>query len=199
MRAVWHTDEIVECSSHPIWQTAATTFPVKYGRAVIERILPYRQPMLLLDTITHVDLHQVGLRAQRRIDPQDPVFGGHLPGHPIYPAALLLEVVVQAARCLLYFHRAGAPTVGARQLEWSEDRLVVHWACFPSTVYPGDGVIVLVKLLAAEAGAYRFAGQVLRNDDVCAAVVIEIGSGDPACTTAPDGSSIALEERGIGE
>src|SRR5215831_1537572 len=130
MRSVLHKDEILACSPQPIWQTAATTFPVKYGRAVIERILPHRQPMLLLDAITHIDLQQVALRAQRWIDPQDPIFHGHLPGRPIYPAVLLLEAVIQAAGCLGYFHRAGEPTIGALPRKWCEQQLVVHRASF---------------------------------------------------------------------
>jgi len=186
MKAVPDIEAIGAHSSNPIWQSAATTFPVTYGRAVIERILPHRHPMLLLDTITHVDLQQSGLKAQRRTDPQDPVFHGHLPGRPIYPAVLLLESVVQAAGCLVYFHHAGAPVVGARPLDWAEERLVVRQASFPSAVYPGDAVNVLVRILADREGAYFFAGQVLRNEDVCAAIVFELGACDPKYTTVPD-------------
>jgi 3-hydroxymyristoyl/3-hydroxydecanoyl-(acyl carrier protein) dehydratase len=167
------------CSSLPLWQAGATTFPVKYGRAVIERILPQRPPLLLLDTITHVDVQQGYLRAQRRTDPNDPVFRGHLPGAPIYPAVLLVEMVAQAAGCLAYFLHVGGPIVREPHQSWLEERMIIHRACFPTTVNPGDGVVVLVKLLSIEAGSGCFAGQALRNGDVCAEVMIELGGGIP--------------------
>src|SRR5262245_23613965 len=115
-------------NSHPIWQAGVTTFPVKYGRSVIERILPHRPPLLLLDSITHVDVQEGFLRAQRWTEPSDPVFMGHLPGDPIYPAMLLVEMVAQAAGCLAYFLRAGGPIISDPHRPWLEERMVVHRA-----------------------------------------------------------------------
>lgn len=167
------------CSSHPLWQAGATTFPVKYGRSMIERILPHRPPLLLLDSITHVDVQEGCLRAQRRIDQSDPIFAGHLPGDPIYPAVLLVEMVAQATGCLAYFLHTGSPIVSEPHQPWQEGRMIIHRASFPATVNPGDGIIVLVKLLAVDAGSRCFVGQALRNGDVCASVVIELGGDVP--------------------
>src|SRR5579862_1089602 len=134
MNTLLEIENLGVSAAYPLWKTGPTTFPIKYGRAIIERVLPHRPPMLLLDTLTHVDLQQGGLRAQRRIDPSDPVFAGHLPGQPTYPTVLLLEMVAQAAGCLDYFQRAGTPSVGAAKIAWHEDRLVVRRASFPALV-----------------------------------------------------------------
>jgi hypothetical protein len=74
----------------PLWDHSTTTWPVNMNRLEIKRLIPHRDPFLLVDTISAIDFDQRALEGKRRISPEDPVFAGHFPGWPIYPGMLLL-------------------------------------------------------------------------------------------------------------
>lgn len=156
----------------PLWEPGPATFPVKYGRRAIEQILPYRAAWLLLDAITRVDVGQGCLRGQRRIDPEDPVFAGHFPGHPIYPSVLQVEMLAQLACCLLYFRRAHSPALPRGAGPEQVPAMEIYHAAFPAGVRPGDSLTLLVRLLTADEETACCAGQVLRAETVCAIAVI---------------------------
>ncbi len=174
----------------PLWTPGSTTFPVKYGPAVIRNILPHRPPFLLLDTITQVDVRQGCARGQRRVDPDDPLLAGHLPGSPAYPAALLVEMVHQLGLCALHFHRAGSPAVVGPSLAQPAREFTILHASFPGEALPGDGLTVLARIAESRADAVRVAGQVWREEAICALVVIEIGPTSAAGYAVVDGSAI---------
>ncbi len=138
---------------------------VAHGRAEIERLLPHRDPMLLVDAITHVDLAGERLAARRRIDPGDPVLGGHFPGEPIYPGALLTEAMGQAALCLLCFVEDQTLEVSASTRPKSVRLTRIHHAAFLAPVRPGDEVRLLAQCLerdlTALAASQAWVGSVL--------------------------------------
>lgn len=74
---------------------------VDWGPAVVQRLIAQRPPFLFVDRITGLSLEpRPVLRAARHIPANDPLLAGHFPKAPIWPGALTLEGMTQAAGCL---------------------------------------------------------------------------------------------------
>ncbi len=103
----------------------------------IERILPHRYPFLLVDRILEQGEREiVGVK---NITVNEPYFVGHFPGHPVVPAALIIEAMAQVA--------------GVYLLSESRNRGKLAYfagidkARFRKPVVPGDQLITRVKVL----------------------------------------------------
>ncbi|PRQ09232.1 3-hydroxyacyl-ACP dehydratase FabZ family protein [Enhygromyxa salina] len=82
--------------------TRPATIVLAWGPAEIERLLPHRAPLLLVDRVDQfVPGPRPRLRAGLSVDGAEPVFRAHFPGRPIWPGAYLLEGLAQAAGLLL--------------------------------------------------------------------------------------------------
>jgi 3-hydroxyacyl-[acyl-carrier-protein] dehydratase len=82
--------------------TRPATIALAWGPAQIERLLPHREPLLLVDRVDHyVPGPRPRLRAGLSVDGSEPVLRAHFPGQPIWPGAYLLEGLAQAAGLLL--------------------------------------------------------------------------------------------------
>lgn len=68
------------------------------GRRVIERLIPQRPPLLLVDRLRWFAPGEAPrVRCARWLDPEEPVFAAHFPGAPIWPGAYTIEGLGQAA------------------------------------------------------------------------------------------------------
>lgn len=103
----------------------------------IQKILPHRYPFLLVDKILKIGEREiVGIK---NVTINEPFFAGHFPGHPIMPAALIIEAMAQVA--------------GVYLLNESENQGKLAYfagidrARFRRPVVPGDQLITKVKIL----------------------------------------------------
>lgn len=60
----------------------------------VERILPHRAPILMLDRVVEIDPGVSGT-GLRRFEPGDACFDGHFPSQPVLPGALVIEAFAQ--------------------------------------------------------------------------------------------------------
>lgn len=157
--------------SRPLAGFGPATRSLSLGPEDLHRLLPHRDPFLLLDAVDRFDPEGRHASATRRIDPGDPVFRGHFPGAPVYPGVLLLEMMGQLGLCLnALLQRESDPEAGPASL-----RLVkIHGAVFPGEVRPGDTLTLLAHVI--EPGDYTVpcVSQVVCGAEVRAAAVQEV-------------------------
>ncbi len=147
---------------------------VGLGREALERMLPHRDPFLMLDRIDLVDFEQQGLRARRRIDPKDPVFAGHFPSDPVYPGVLLIEAIGQAGIALQHLLRRGDAEIGPEDSPRALRLTKVHHASFQGAVRPGDEIELRAHAIEDSDYVSVCAGQVLLDGQVVALAIFEV-------------------------
>jgi len=74
--------------------------PLEWNIRDIMRIMPHRYPFLLVDRLIEMEdgKRVVGIK---NVTINEPFFQGHFPGHPIFPAVLILEAMAQTGGILL--------------------------------------------------------------------------------------------------
>lgn len=73
---------------------------MKWNQTEIKRILPHRDPMLLVTTVEELEPGK-SITTTFYVDPDREIFQGHFPGDPLLPGVYSVECMAQAADILL--------------------------------------------------------------------------------------------------
>jgi 3-hydroxyacyl-[acyl-carrier-protein] dehydratase len=120
----------------------------------VTSLIPHRPPFLWVDRI--LDFSEVLIITEKTIPVDLDVFTGHYPGQPIMPGVLLCEALFQTGALLM-----------AKIQETDEEpnpRTVpvlarIAGARFKRSVYPGDTMVMEVKLIETLSSACFFTGK----------------------------------------
>ncbi len=122
----------------------------------IEKIIPHREPFLLLDRVIEIDADR--LRAEFTVDSSgqlfSSIFPGHYPGNPVTPGVILCEIIFQAGAVLM----GKRIEAEAGSLTGSPVVTRIRDARFKHMVKPGDKLDIEVEFEDQVSTAYYLKG-----------------------------------------
>ena len=133
--------------------------PLQLDINAIQRIMPHRYPLLLVDRILSLTPERVvGIK---NVTINEPFFAGHFPGHPIMPAVLIVEAMAQCGGVLLL-----------NSVDRPKERLVyfmgIDNAKFRKPVRPGDQLRFELTLLRLKSRICKMEGKAYVDGDLVA-------------------------------
>lgn len=119
----------------------------------VQRILPHRYPMLLIDRVLEMESRK-RIVAIKNFTINEEFFQGHFPGHPIVPGVLLIEAMAQAGGILLL---SDDPERENKLLYF----MAIERARFRRPVTPGDQVRFEVDVLRLKTAHCKLAAKAI--------------------------------------
>jgi UDP-3-O-[3-hydroxymyristoyl] N-acetylglucosamine deacetylase/3-hydroxyacyl-[acyl-carrier-protein] dehydratase len=114
------------------------TLPPVLNITDIMKLLPHRQPFLLIDKIMEISLtHVIGVK---NVTLNEEFFNGHFPGNPVMPGVLLIEAMAQCGGVLVL------KTVPDPE-NYLTYFMKIDSVKFKQKVVPGDTVVFSLNLL----------------------------------------------------
>lgn len=135
--------------------------------ATIERLLPHRYPILLVDRVERLEGNRIW--AVKLVSSNEPILQGHFPGDPLMPGVLLVEALAQVSGI---YALVTDPSLRRRPLFLAS----IERARFRRPVRPGDRVEMEVEMTRRHPpflrfrGVARVGGQVAAEAEFMAAV-----------------------------
>lgn len=127
----------------------------------IKRMIPHREPFLLIDEVRDMRLNESAVGVKHVRD-EDPWFAGHFPGEPVMPGVLIVEAMAQTAGVLV------VDTLGR-----IDQNLLVYFMSVDNTrfrrlVKPGDVLELHVRILRGRGKVWKFQGEARVGGEVAA-------------------------------
>ncbi|MBI3127294.1 MAG: 3-hydroxyacyl-ACP dehydratase FabZ [Candidatus Tectomicrobia bacterium] len=135
------------------------------GPEDIQRLIPHRFPMLMVDRVLELDRENVAIVTQKNVSHNEPFFNGHFPGRPIMPGVLIIEAMAQTGiLCLFALEKV---RIGCDFFFGGIER-----ARFRRAVVPGDVLRIEVQLLQSRGNYWKMEGTALVEGETAADAVL---------------------------
>ena len=124
--------------------------------------LPHRYPFIFVDKVISIDLGKE-ITAIKNVTVNEPYFPGHFSYHPVMPGVLIVEALAQAAALLSFKTMDAKPTEDSVYYFAGIDNVR-----FKKPVYPGDQIILNVKIERILKGIWKYIGTASVDNEVVA-------------------------------
>lgn len=131
------------------------------GRAVIERVLPHRDPFVWLTRVISCVPGET-IEAELEVERALPLFAGHFPSHPVLPGVIIMEALAQAASFCVLVDRGAEGAVGFLT--------GIDHAKFRRQVLPGETV--------------RLKARIVKSSTRMCVAEVEASVGEAVCASA---------------
>ena len=118
----------------------------------IEKLLPHREPMLLIDKLINI-VPLKSATAIVKVKKEKFFFDGHFPGQPVMPGVLSLESMAQATAFLM-LHELDDP------LKKNMFISGVDKVRYRRLITPGDTLNINIELVSKKLTLYKFDGTI---------------------------------------
>lgn len=129
------------------------------NREEIKKIIPHRDPMLLVDEVIEITPGTY-IKTVFHVDPQREIFRGHFPGDPVLPGVYTVEIMAQTADILILSREMYS---GKTPLFLGIDKVR-----FLSKIRPGDTLEICARIACEkpEKGIVTCSAEVYNNGDM---------------------------------
>jgi 3-hydroxyacyl-[acyl-carrier-protein] dehydratase len=147
---------------------------LKHDRQTLSRIIPQRDPVLLVDELIGLDLDRGLIAGRRVVRADDPVFMGHFPDYPVYPGSYTLEMIGQLSLCLYHFLEEQTTTIAADASPAAVRATRLMGAYFLQPIRPDDNVLLIAEKTENDGYFARAVGQAIVDGKVCCVTAGEV-------------------------
>ncbi|SEA46714.1 3-hydroxyacyl-ACP dehydratase FabZ [Rubrimonas cliftonensis] len=140
---------------------SAETAPAFADRERIMRMIPHRDPFLLIDSVRDIRVGESAI-GQTLLTGSEHWVPGHFPGEAIMPGVLLIEALAQTAGVLV------VETLGMIDQGQLVYFMSIDKARFRRRVGPGDSIDFHVRVLRGRGKVWKFWGEARVGDEIAA-------------------------------